>query len=377
MRWIMLLIALMISFGAFADMLLVGAGSPPTTGSSNIYACYPRIATTVGTPSDDFVSSDITALDASLAALPGSCTKTYPMWNGINSPDLTNGATNTSMKSARMKYIRSGIEWEHNCNSDGSIDTTDGDYTGSLAFIAKANSNGFIPHIVISSGGINPPGIGAYDGVNGTNTAHAYAVFATYAANLVSGYANNTYFELWNEVELGKFTRIFGDGVDTEYNQGLNYAHMLKLAVPAMKAVRSSIKIILGGLSDPDHMDFINGIYDGGGGPYIDIWNIHIYGTIEDRLVGFGTMVRQAMEFHGDTYKPLWCTEWGNISGGSTQATAITNFVQRNYTYGICDVLEVYAYNDDGWSMFPNQPSSNNPSQAMQWMMTNAAAYFH
>jgi hypothetical protein len=299
------------------------------------------------------------------------------MWNGINSPDLTDSATNTSMTNARMKYMRNSLYWEHNCNADGSVDTTDGDYQNNLAFIASANSNGFIPHIVLTSAGPNPPGVGAYDGVNGTNTLHAYAVFAKYAANIVSDYANNTYFELWNEMELGGFTFIFGYGVDTEYNQGLNYAHMLKVAVPAMKARRSSIKIILGGLTDPNHMDFINGVYDGGGGPYIDVWNIHIYGTIQDRLVGLGTTVRQAMDSHDDTQKPLWCSEWGNISGGTIQQTATTNFVQRNYTYGICDVVELYSYNDGGWSMFPDLPSNNTAALAMQWMITNAATYFH
>ena len=111
--------------------------------------------------------------------------------------------------------------------------------------------------------------------------------------------------EVWNEPNLPFFWKSAPDAEQ--------YAELLRRTCAAVKAVAPEIRVMMGGTAGAD-ADFIEGIYANGGGPCMDIVNIHPY-TWPSAPDGFLDSsirrVRAVMERHGDAGKPLWITEIG------------------------------------------------------------------
>lgn len=145
---------------------------------------------------------------------------------------------------------------------------------------------------------------------------------------------NVIYFELWNEPEV----QVFRDNpttpndesnvpygcwgntrADAQFFGGGYYADMLKVVVPAMKAVNPNVKIVLGGLlldcdpNDPAHCGplpsamagYFEGILNRGGGEYLDVVNFHAYNYFHPEI---GPIQRE--------YEiPNWSTSGGQVEG--------------------------------------------------------------
>lgn len=115
-----------------------------------------------------------------------------------------------------------------------------------------------------------------------------------------------TYWEVWNEPDLVQFWKDTPDPA--------NYTRLLKAAYEEIKAVDPDAVVLLGGLAGLP-WDYINGIYDAGGGAFFDIMNVHPYcypqtpeaAKISDDLL----RLRRLMVERGDADKPVWITEIG------------------------------------------------------------------
>jgi hypothetical protein len=124
--------------------------------------------------------------------------------------------------------------------------------------------------------------------------------FADFMAAVVDRYSKGpyyvTYFEIWNEPDIDTLQSpdpdapfgCWGDKNDPFYG-GREYADMLKIVVPEMRAENPDIKVVVGGLlldcdpnNPPEGKDctpalYLKGILAGGGKHYFDAVSFHAY----------------------------------------------------------------------------------------------------
>jgi len=144
-----------------------------------------------------------------------------------------------------------------------------------------------------------------------SNRHLAYQSLAQFMFDLVTRYPDVRYWELFNEMD-GGWTSLFGDGRGvSQLDSGRMYAEMLDVVVPYIRASNPQARILLGGLAIPN-VQFIRGIYDGGGAPNFDIANFHMYGIpIAPRIAVDAGSIRSVLDNMGDSYKQIWVTETG------------------------------------------------------------------
>jgi hypothetical protein len=137
-----------------------------------------------------------------------------------------------------------------------------------------------------------------------------YQLLATDIVKMMDWNPSLKFYQLFNEVDAGcenaKFfnghtsgygTALITDAVQQRYIQGRNYADMLKVVYPAMKAKAAAqnrqVWVVTAGFTGQERIhnssscavsddyiswEFIRGMYDNGGGPYFDILAMHAYG---------------------------------------------------------------------------------------------------
>jgi hypothetical protein len=143
--------------------------------------------------------------------------------------------------------------------------------------------------------------------------------FADYAANLARRYPQIEAWEVWNEPNVSFFWR---PAVSVEA-----YTSLLKKTYLAVKAANPKAKVILGGLSPGNRNgvadsvpapDFLNQIYQYGGGAFFDAVTYHAYGegAIENWLGDGLQEIRYLMAVNGDLSKLIWITEMGCYTNG-------------------------------------------------------------
>ncbi|MBN1174151.1 MAG: PKD domain-containing protein, partial [Micromonosporaceae bacterium] len=133
--------------------------------------------------------------------------------------------------------------------------------------------------------------------------------FHRFVANRYKGKVK--YYSFWNEPNGCSW---INDGCGNADSYPL-YTKWLIRCSQAIKEVDPDAKIIAGNLdyhSGVTHgYQYVQGIYDNGGGPHFDIVAIHPYdpaGTIYWQAL---TDTRNVMVSHGDAAKPIWLTEYG------------------------------------------------------------------
>ncbi len=142
--------------------------------------------------------------------------------------------------------------------------------------------------------------------------------YAWFAYNAASRYASRIQaWEIWNEPNTSLYWR-------PEPDPGA-YATLLKNAYLAIKYADPSATVLLGGLANdespyqPQYVwyppeEFLNAIYENGGGPYFDAVGRHPYTHPNEgtpALIEKLDRLRSVMEAHGDEDKPIWLTEFG------------------------------------------------------------------
>jgi hypothetical protein len=154
-----------------------------------------------------------------------------------------------------------------------------------------------------------------------------YDDFANFMQALVSRYSTSTYnahiWEMGNEPDVDPNLLVvdspygcWGDWDDIYYN-GRAYGEMLKVVIPAVKAIDPAAQVWVGGLllASPntidDHVgqpeDFFHGILEAGAGPYLDAVAYHAYTHYHS--------VRHDEDLY---YEPNW-DAWGGIIRGKAR----------------------------------------------------------
>ncbi len=247
--------------------------------------------------------------------LDGTWTYAQQNWNsafGLNDnyDAVTNGIGglgNNKVTTLGIGWLRCGGGVSDLCNW-GMVEPTKGNYTwtSSDADLACNTAMGAssLPNLGYSpawasSGGDYPP-----------SNLLDYAGFVT---NAVTRYQYDVKaYEIWNEPDGGFF------------NGNINqYTNVLKTAYTAAKLADPTCKVLLAGLAGVDY-NYLRYVYERGGREYFDIMNCHPYqwGTVLDdsSFISDLTSLRNTMNAAGDTYKPIWLTEfgWSTNPGGVT-----------------------------------------------------------
>jgi len=328
----------------------------------------------------------VTAMNNSIAAnTANGCPAVPDIPHGMSNINDYSSTTVRILNKAHQWTFRGGPWFELNSNcSDFSINTGGSDVAFMDNIVSMANNAAFsgnaIADVLWSS---NAGGNAVCGRSYAANPTAYWQMYGTFMANVVRRYPNQVYFELLNEVDNCQPHSCGAAGMLGDYNglsfyqQGQQYAKMLATVVPMMRAVRSNIKIVLAGLGqiDTTSSSFIQGVFDAGGFKYLDVFNIHVYGGIQYRMLDESIYYKTWMAAHNIAI-PFWVTEWGNQSGnlGNGQVDSIDQAAYndlRKYRAGIADRDAIYSfYSADQYSLFPCGNSSC-PTATEQWFENN------
>jgi hypothetical protein len=159
-----------------------------------------------------------------------------------------------------------------------------------------------------------------------------------YVRQVARRYQKDIHFwEIWNEENGEDFYKPLPNARD--------YVGLLRAAHDTIKAIDPKATVVLGGLqmngiipnpwSPVKVENFLQKIYDAGGGPCFDVANIHPYvlATKEEGPAYAARLVRETlrvMASNGDAQKPLWITETGLATGPS-----VTEQMQAQHLSGL------------------------------------------
>lgn len=206
-----------------------------------------------------------------------------------------------------------------------------------------------------------------------------YQAFADFMAAAVERYSrppyNVRYWEIGNEPDAYVFPNHSGFGCwgipDDPYYGGRAYGEMLKVVVPAMRAVNPEIKILNGGLlldrpydaeTGANHSArFLEGVFVVGAGPMFDILSYHHYieyQSANQNIVGEEdwkiAYLRDMMQRYNIPEKPLFKTETAVLCRVITpecqwaQADAVPRFYLKALREHLLGVLW-YHYDGDSY----------------------------
>jgi len=141
--------------------------------------------------------------------------------------------------------------------------------------------------------------------------------FAKFIREFVHRYKRTVrFYEIWDEPDGVGGPIIARDSRGKVYDillQGspAQYLELLKTAHREIKIFDRGARIALGGLSQTSDVEFLNSIYELGGGRYFDAVALHPYGGLWDLKWRWIEQIRQLMVEQGDERKEIWLTSWG------------------------------------------------------------------
>jgi unsaturated chondroitin disaccharide hydrolase len=126
-----------------------------------------------------------------------------------------------------------------------------------------------------------------------------------YVRNMVERYQGQIpVWEIWNEQNLEGFWK------DPKPE---NYLPLLKKSYETIKSINPELQVAVGGFAGMP-FEYIEKLYEIGGGKYFDIMNVHPYShprPPEMKMEQHLTKLNEIMKKYGDADKPLWITEVG------------------------------------------------------------------
>lgn len=177
------------------------------------------------------------------------------------------------------------------------------------------------------------------------------AAYARFAGQVAQRYGDRLGgLILWNEPNLS--LEWHGQRPDPA-----GYAALLAAAYPAVKAAAPELAVLMAGLASTlgdgdtalDDLNYLQAVYDAGGGAFFDALAAHPYGfgqpPEQEPAVGQLNfrrieLLRAAMEANGDEDKPVWITEMGwRTRAPSAEQTweVVTPQQQAAYTLAAID----------------------------------------
>lgn len=243
------------------------------------------------------------------------------------------------IRNAGMRMVRYNLPW-------GDEVACPGCFGGAMQ---SAVNNNIVPLMVVS--GSRDAAMQLTNPANSSERNTVYQAFANHMVDLMRRYPNVSFFQLWNETdamcEPGKFfngSNSHGNSTylnPNRYVQGRNYADMLKVVYPRIKAEASAqgrrVWVVTAGFTgeegissggcnggyalDVNSWEFVRGMYANGGKDYFDIFAIHAYGLTVGSYHSFlETTNIVTYNLHtswGDPNRPLWVTEFGTSAANS------------------------------------------------------------
>ena len=261
---------------------------------------------------------------------------------------------------AGIGWLRCDIDWQYHCTTNGTMWWQVLDAT-----FASAESRG-IQLLPILTG---------YNRVTGAQAYEDLDSWSEFVRQFVTRYKDRiSAVEVWNEEDYDYFWTGTAE----------QYAALLTRTYTTVKAVDSSIKVVLGGLTS-NSSSYLSSLYSNGIKNYCDVIAFHPYvwphspseewktypNSISEALGINGTThsytrriaaIKSVMSSNGDGSKPLWITEMGWPSGGSSsavseaqQASYLTNAVAIAFANG---VEKFFAYELKAPETNANDPES-------------------
>jgi hypothetical protein len=250
---------------------------------------------------------------------------------------------------ARAYWIRSDISW-------ASVEPTDSlpkDYRFSFydASFLSATQAGF--RLIVTIGG-NPSWAATY--ANGPIDKVDIGAFTEFVGTVVERYDGDgwedapgspviEYWEFYNEPDNG--SRLAAERGGAYWGHfGAEYARMLCMVYPVIKAANPRAQVALGGLAydwfedqnGPFVREFLDDVLRAGGGNCFDVMNFHYYPAFESVWSPYGpglsgkvNYLRSKLAQYGITDKPMICTETGWFSGNHPNIPS-TPETQSRYT---------------------------------------------
>lgn len=242
-------------------------------------------------------------------------------------------------RDAGMRMVRYNLPW-------GDEVACPGCFQGAMT---SAANNNIVPLMVVA--GSRDAAMQSTNPANASQRNTVYQAYANHMVDLMRRYTNVSFFQLWNEpdamCEGGKFfngSTSYGTSnylSPNRYVQGRNYADMLKVVYPRIKAEAAAqgrqVWVVTAGFTgeegissagcngghalDVDSWNFVQGMYDNGGKAYFDIFAIHAYGPTVGAYHSFletSTIVTYKLHtIWDDASRPLWVTEFGTSAENS------------------------------------------------------------
>ncbi|MBD3224006.1 MAG: T9SS type A sorting domain-containing protein [Caldithrix sp.] len=209
-----------------------------------------------------------------------------------------------SVKSAGIQLIRDECYW-----TDVERDTGVYEFPWQIDFyIEEARRRGIEILLILN---YNNPHYAAHSSFGIENEINREA-FVNYCVETVKRYAplGVKYYEIWNEPNIPMFW-------SPEPHAG-NYGALLQAVYPAIKAVDSTVTV-LGCATSPaegeplpaiDWLSFIEGVYNSGGGDYMDGVSVHFYRFGAGPETWLANDINVLQNIIG-VQKPVWITEVG------------------------------------------------------------------
>jgi polysaccharide biosynthesis protein PslG len=247
-----------------------------------------------------------------------------------NIPELIQG-----MKDARVQAVRIEIRWRDVQPVPSQWDFTRVDAVVAALHDAKIEILPVLMSVPAWASGVNPAEVkGFYDAY----LPERLDDWQEFVRRVALRYRKEIHFwEIWNEENGQDFYKPIPNAPQ--------YVALLKAAHDTIKRIDRKATIVLGGLQmngiipNPwltvKTTNFLQQIYDAGGGRCFDVANIHPYvlATKQEGPAYCARLVRdtvQVMKKNGDGRKPLWITE----TGLPTDATT-TEQMQADHLTGI------------------------------------------
>ena len=209
-----------------------------------------------------------------------------------------------SLSDLGIRIVHKTLQWDKMEPSDKE-GLYDGKYLSEWDSCVRNSRMEGISLIVTISG---EPGGSTY-----ADRERLYRRFARFASDMAARYPSVLYWGLFDKPSA---TCLFGAKNDlSAVEQGKNYAELLKMTAPAVRASSPAAYVMCCGESDMP--DFVQGVYEGGGGRYFDILGVSTLSVpaVAD-FVEYGKQVRKVMAANGDELKPLWNIGFGLDAAG-------------------------------------------------------------
>jgi hypothetical protein len=151
------------------------------------------------------------------------------------------------------------------------------------------------------------------------------SAFVTYAQAVVHRYKGSVHvWEIWNEENSAAYWMPAPNAAA--------YTQLLKATYAAIKAEDPTATVVLGGLSTGPDPAFLKGIKDNGGWGSFDVLAIHTYVSGPPDGSMMQTWIDSAKSLVASYgAKPIWITEFGWSSYGSTTTSDQSFYLERSY----------------------------------------------